>query len=718
MKLFDIDWQDFFQRLPVWQRLSVPARLAFAKMQPSQPQPSARFQGEHSLLVESGFMTLERGGKNLRVNKGCWPFAAAIRLMVNDDLLGNPGHEAMHKYVTYQLEVVQREALCKSMGLARWQTREMERLAMSVEWLEKFLTLSETDLKTWERKQEQRHSSPWLSSRVPEAKPAPQRPAVPLAKMKAILRRFMSWPEPVPIAELPARLPELSPETLIGAVAMGVDRLLLFPGLRHEDMTLMLGLWPAITRRLHRPKLAAPAAVQPEQTFDGAFLMEDMTTMLVAASAKPIRLRRNDLAIFAKTAEEIAANLMSVPQWVVLAAKATVHHRVDVARRWLRELKLLRKRSDGEYPYLEPTRRAPGWLAQPAKNRLKTILDDLRPRPSAAGENASSTAPDDDAEDYEEGRYGASYYERSPQTTFLPFRLEVSANFPTIREMAVALAAAFGVVPEGHFWPEDAFLAWRSQEHNPLLKVFSTANRGRLSKAMTIETMEARWANDLTEFLQRRLVPLGGARLGMGRGGICFTLTPAGRYLLELAEDFDYGRDHDAQGQLVVQPNFDIVFLAPSPLAEAALARFAERKGRGVGALFAITKKSIFSAAGSGMTASQVLDGLERLSTKPIPANVAREIAGWFDQCRRITVRSAVLIHCPDAETAARVVAASGKQAVALTDTVVELADARAKNELLRKLHGLGIFTQSQTSSSLHRHGGSRGTRGRGARSW
>ena len=93
MKLFDIDWQDFFLRLPVWQRLSPPARLAFAKMQPSQLQPLAKFNGEHYLLAESGFMTLERGSKKLRVNKDCWPFAATIRLMVNDDLLGNPGHD-------------------------------------------------------------------------------------------------------------------------------------------------------------------------------------------------------------------------------------------------------------------------------------------------------------------------------------------------------------------------------------------------------------------------------------------------------------------------------------------------------------------------------------------------------------------------------------------------------------------------------------------------
>jgi hypothetical protein len=92
MKLSEIDWQDFFQRLPVWQRLSAAARLAFAKMQPSQLQPLAKFNGDHYLLIEPGFMTLERGSKKLCVNKDCWPFAATIRLMINDDLLGNLFH--------------------------------------------------------------------------------------------------------------------------------------------------------------------------------------------------------------------------------------------------------------------------------------------------------------------------------------------------------------------------------------------------------------------------------------------------------------------------------------------------------------------------------------------------------------------------------------------------------------------------------------------------
>lgn len=697
MKLIEIDWHDFFRRLEVWQRLSAPARAAFAKMQPSQPQSLKKFTGEHPILVEAGFLTLKKGGKNLRVNEECWPFVKTLRLIVGDDLLRNASSKAMRKYVTYQLDVNQREAICVSMGLNRWQTDELVQFAMSVRWLETFLALSESDVKAWKAPSEQPSYSMWSSLRRSRTKPLPERPAVPLETMKAVVRRFMACPDPIPIAELPSRLPELSPEMLVGAVAMGVDRLLLFPGVRHDDMTLVLGVWPSITQRLHQPKPTIPTAVQPEQTFHGAYLMEDMTTVLVAASGKPIRLRCNDLAIFTKTAGEIAANLMPMPEWVGMPGKSAA--RINAATRWLRAMKLLRYRSKGGSPQLEPTHRAAEWLSHPPKSRLKTILDSIRPELSTEPSREHSSWLDDD--DDEEGVYFDGYdLARSPQTAFLPFRLELSTYSPTIQEMTAALATAFGTVPEGRFWPADAFLAWRSQEQNPRKKAYSPAKARHAYRAMTDEALEKQWAQNLADFLHWRLVPLGGARLGTAMNATCFTLTAVGRYLLGLAEDFDYGHDHDAQRALVVQPNFEVVFLSPSPLAEATLARFAERKGRGIGALFGITKKSILAAAGSGMTAAQVLDSLERLSAKSIPANVAREIAGWFDQCRSIAVRSAVLIHCPDADTAARVVAAGGKQATALTDTVVELADTKAKTALLRKLHSLGIFNRKSPKSS------------------
>jgi hypothetical protein len=220
----------------------------------------------------------------------------------------------------------------------------------------------------------------------------------------------------------------------------------------------------------------------------------------------------------------------------------------------------------------------------------------------------------------------------------------------------------------------------------------------------------SRWARILQSYWHAYLVPLGGAEVGLADGGrLVFRLTDVGRYILGLADRFSYRSEGpETGGEVVVQPNFEIVFLTPSPLAEATLARLAERSrsqthGRGVGALFKITTASIFAAAATGLTAEQALATLRELSHKPLPLNVEREIQGWCGQCRRVTVRRAVLIHCPDAPTAARVVAVSGRKASLLSETVVELADAKFQAELMKKLKALGIFVEAADEKGKRR---------------
>ena len=91
-----------------------------------------------------------------------------------------------------------------------------------------------------------------------------------------------------------------------------------------------------------------------------------------------------------------------------------------------------------------------------------------------------------------------------------------------------------------------------------------------------------------------------------------------------------------------MQPNFEAAFLGEAPAAEIEIGRFAERRGlRGV---FQITKKSIFAAAGAGMTAESVLEILERVCSREVPANVRREIQGWFGQCRKLQFEQITII--------------------------------------------------------------------------
>jgi len=150
----------------------------------------------------------------------------------------------------------------------------------------------------------------------------------------------------------------------------------------------------------------------------------------------------------------------------------------------------------------------------------------------------------------------------------------------------------------------------------------------------------------------------------------------------------------------VIQPNFEVVFLAPSPQAEAMLSRVAERRptaargSRGIGSLFKITRSAIYAAAAAGATAEQTLTMLRSVSAKPLPANVQREVEGWFSQCRSVTIDHAVLIRCPDADTAARVVSASGRMATLLTDTIVQVQSDKAQAALVKKLRAAGIFIQ------------------------
>jgi hypothetical protein len=208
-----------------------------------------------------------------------------------------------------------------------------------------------------------------------------------------------------------------------------------------------------------------------------------------------------------------------------------------------------------------------------------------------------------------------------------------------------------------------------------------------------VEGWEDMWANVLLTFLAWRLVPLGCATLGRTADDqVAFGLTDAGRYLLGQADDFELPPEGGG-GEVVVQPDFEIVFLAPAPRAEAELGRIAERTGSGVGALFRLTRASVLRAAEQGVTAAQLLKTLEGVSRGGVPANVERQIKDWMKAVRTIRIAPAVLVDCPDAETAGRVRALGGAAVTAVTPTVLRLqADAKTRAALVKRLREKGIF--------------------------
>jgi hypothetical protein len=262
-----------------------------------------------------------------------------------------------------------------------------------------------------------------------------------------------------------------------------------------------------------------------------------------------------------------------------------------------------------------------------------------------------------------------------------------------------ALAGAFQRTEQQGFVRSGEFLHYELHEWNPLLNL-SDYELHRLTGAY--HRTEGRWLESdredlygaiLVHFLCNRLMPLGGITVGMDReDDLVFSLEDPGRYLLGLVDDFDYGMEE--REEVLVQPNFEITFLAPSPRAESCLGRFAERVGGRMGVMFRITRDSITGAADDGLDAEEVLGTLREVSARPVPDNVEREIRGWFGRCCRLRAEKALLLRCPDKETAARVVSAGGKHVTVLTDTVIELPGGRKGKDALRRLRKDGIFVE------------------------
>jgi len=683
MKLFDIDWADFIRRLADWDRLSLRARKAFVKLKSNQGIEVTEFDGHAPDLAAAGLLSYYRDCRRVKLYKECYPFARAIRAMTRHDIFGNPSEETHYAYLRDHFTARQRTALTpRSHRYGYGDETYLLRQTRSVAWLEQLLTAENGN--HWER------SGDFGKSLLDQ-------PGV-FEAVRHVVGQFKTFDGPIAMRELPDRFATLSAEVLGKAILTSIRYLFLYPATRPEDATPVIGLWPIITQRLHRPKPGRPKRVQPDETYHNALLLDDITNILVAAAARPLRIRANDGALFAKVQQAIGSNLVSTPDWIAGLNGCPPSERVDSALRLLRALEYVKTAGKaGKDLSLQTTDRGADWLVANAKTRLMAVLDQLNPEKSRTLKKkrspTASTFNDlvpeliDDYDSYD-----------AP----CPFKLiPASVRIMGGRDWnpLAALAKAFDTLCGEGFVLVEEFLNWHSQEFNPLLRLRTDGRPLEVSIGWsrhepTDEETEALWRDFLWEFAETRLFPLGGLRMGIlgAHRDKCISLTDAGRYLLGLVEDFDYGPQHEGDNPVLVQPNFDVVFTSPSPQAEASIGRFAQRKGQRVGTLFKITKESILAAASTGMTAEQVLDTLRDTCAKEIPANVKRETQGWFDQCRQVTVRQAILVHCPDADTAARVLAAGGNKATAITDTVIELAGSKPDAAFFRKLDAMGIF--------------------------
>jgi hypothetical protein len=678
MKLADLDWGEVLEALPRWEALSPAARRAFLEVKPSTATPPEVLGAAVEELVEAGFVT--RPGPKGRMyphTAVVRPLLVALRAVSRSRPLDGPGGALPEAYVQDQLTIDETQGLSGERGYYHWvDRRAAAALVSSADWVKGFLAAAPgAPTIKWEQARAGRGEHPRL------ALPQVSEP------LRALVRALAARPDGVPLRDLPGLMPEASPADRAAALAAGLRYLLVFASIRGDGCDAVLGLLPCIVRRMGPPP-PPPAPVAAAAEFEAPFGIADMTAVLVEAAGEPIPVRENDGTLFVRAQRALAARLLRVPAWTGVpfhaaddedgdggwaeqAAAARIQLAVDV----LGVMGLAKVQARTDRPRLEATSAGRAWLALPEGERLRQVLKPLRESPQ---------------------RNPGWWRSGSRTIDFFGVRLPFAMD-ERVPDLRAALSAAFLSLPAGGMVALDDFARYHAETANPFFGPGTEALRSRASYSAaprTREGWESAWEQILEVFLRVRLVPLGGACLGRAGDRVAFALTPVGRYLLGGADDFRYAPAAD--GEVVVQPDFEIVFLSAAPRVEAEVARFAERTGTGgVGALFRITKPSVLRAAEQGLPADRVLKTLAEVSRTPVPANVARQVRDWFGATRRVRIRPAVLVECPDSETAARVATLGGAQATAVTRTVLRLdGDSKSVAALVKRLRAKGIFVQ------------------------
>ena len=670
MKLFDVRWANVLRDLPRWTALPLPARrILLDELKPNGYVQATRFGVQRDVIIGSGIPLVDAGQTRLWVGDERRELVKVLRAMGRHPIFDAPATPALVRYMEEHFTNVEIEVL-GSHGHAGGGYANRHTLALRVAfagWVSDFLDADrDTAL------------AAWATARGVRSGDASN---FTLRNLQRLSRKLLNFPDGLPLRELVAPLAEDDANDLANALSVGLGTMIVFAGMRHRDLEPMVGLWPGIAHELTRAPVQPPTAVAPVEHFALAIQMEDMTTLLAAIVAAPVRLRADDLAVFARTRVSVESRLVPVPMWSAQLLSSPHFTRVDGAAGELRKYGFVQVRDVHGNPHLEALPAGARWLTLSPHDRLAALIDPLR---------ASTDLNPPGA------------YQTARAIRFFPFSLAY-VEAPKSLRLRDSLTKAFLGAASG-FVPLEAFLDHASREGNPLQPMPASVGRDPYGlmyygdRGDPREVYRGMWRGMLQQFLVHRLIGLGGANIGrLASGALCFSLTDAGRYLFGAADGFAYGA-RDA-GDVVIQPNFDVVFLGTAPSIEATLARFAERVGVAPGLTFRITRKSVLGAAEVGATAAEVLGELSRASSKPVPKNVEREIAGWMASVRRARLRIAQLIECADEEAAARIVTLLGAKARRLTATVFEFSAATpsARAAILKKLRGGGVFIEDTT---------------------
>lgn len=484
----------------------------------------------------------------------------------------------------------------------------------------------------------------------------------------------MKSPAPLPLVELRG-FAEADPHTFQKAFHACVRYLLLFPGL-DETMRPIFWILPQIGARIHRKPIPYPMPVEAKPVARAWNLPADTMVLLAHALHEPLQVKARENELFAKTHERLLKDIPPVDPLPGKLEPLDGGSRVQLALQWAMALKWLKSGKANGKEVLKVTPSGNKALSGSAAERLEAFVGAIR--------KSISKTPD-------------THYYANPVANYFEVKpLLVSNNHPhgfRYFNPYEWIEEAIAELKPGKFYRLEDWLRFFSIERPPQgLDEYTNAKQEW--QTYSLETESPRILREmLHSFLFTHVLPMGFATLATGPDGEpCFAI---GRDISLLI--WGTGKPNESlqglsPGEVIVQADFEIIFLGVNQEAFAGLLGFCERIGNMPGKVFRITRASVVAAAEKGIAAERILGELSKWSSKPVPGNVRQQIIGWGSACRVVEFRPVLLLRLPDEETTLLLGKELGKQAELIAKNTLAVRSGKIDPQLVRKWKAKGIF--------------------------
>ncbi len=674
MKVFNCNWESVIDLSVRWDDVPVESRAFY--LSDGILSATAASGTDAALiqpLIDGDFLTLSPSGNKLEMTHNARQFHKLLKSLGQHDVFA-PDNDRINRQISYLKTFYTNEErlnLTENHGGYRRTDGDLLEQTGCARWLSRFLTANNPY--TWNVELENRRTQPMLFDQEPDSDYRHM--------AKEILQELIHGDNPV---TLTGAARHRKRNKAAKAVVFLLENIFVYLSTDRNTLKPVIGIHPFIHRFINAGKTALTVSDQPVSRCP-PFLVDDLTTLLVGMLLKPIPVTQKDHEPYSRSVEEIASRFQAFPEECNFMHTYTDQDRVNLAVGAAGRLKLASLETIGKKTYLTARKKSKEWLKLPPHEKLEEVMQAQR--------NAYSA---EKCEDLTRSGLGENLNWTGVVNTVRGRLDRNRAPFNIKGSVAGAfrkVSSAGGPVDAQEFLDNQLFV------ENPYFTLFHsqipfTVNRYWFEdNTVDYREMVNEWYRNLQSFIINTAIPFGMLNIGRVEGSNqhVIEVNDVGHYFLGEKNTLPVTED-TCGNAIIVQPNFEIVFLGPDPAAEVQIGQFSDRLGSGIGTLFRLSRTSILQGASIGLDAGCILNTLEGLSEKPVPPNVKEQIKNWSAQCRRVTITTRVLFICPDGETALKVKSSGGDKVELISDTVVAVSDRKFAKTLANKLEKKGIF--------------------------